>query len=425
MKDRRKKVFLMSIFSFLVIAGVVYIFLILTAVDEVKKKSYFVSNYSPANRALLPVFKYLKMIDSESVASLAKSLIPEDFKKVGDVFSSSSFSSSASSDNLSSASSSGSSFSGSAYTSSKRYESYSYDKTSFKPSSKLSSSVGSGADSVSSGGVSQTSSNLSDGFSGSSVKNVSVNKNNVSETGGLKNDGNTLIARLNYTKSSLGSAIKSKSADAARLDWERGFSGSVKPEGGMFYRDNAIELDKIKSGVENLKFEDSKGLHEPAVSSPKIDSNVSSDKAKEMINNLAQDMAKSMINSLGNAISGGMGGGGAAEEEDPRQKKDSIIAEDPAADKLTKTDEDKIKQEVEKWKFDPNENVTTTYFSCQAVNCDKLGINGDGFYKAYFPDGFVLTLNNSGKVVDYYYCVSPVNESAFLENYQKYVVGSN
>lgn len=420
MKDRRKKIFLMSFISFLIISGIVYVFLIFSAVEDIKKRSFFVSNYSGTQRALLPFFKYLGMIENESLSSLAKSLIPDDFEKVNDIFSSGNLTASSDLQNTNGITDHNS---GDLSKSNNSSSNYSYqDKTSFKPSSKLEGGL-SGVSSISGGGSSNTShslSSLSGSYQSSRLKNVGVDKTHFLNNQ-IKNSQseNSLIARLNYTKTSLGSALKSKSADGARLEWERGFSGSVKPQGSMFYKDSALELDKFKAGVADLKTENSKGLHTPDVSSPKIESNLSGDKAKEILNNLTQDIAKSMINSLGNAFaSSGVSPTGREEE-----KEESIIADEPAANKLNKIDEEKIKQEVEKWKFEPGENVTTTYFSCSAVNCEKLGINGDGFYKAYFPDGFVLTLNSSGKVVDYYYCVSPVNEPAFLENYQKIVLG--
>ena len=408
MKDRRKKVFLMSVLVFFLISGVVYLFLILTAVEEIKKRSYLVSNYTLRERALLPIFKYLKMIESESVSELAKTLIPADFKKVDEFLNSGSVSDSSSPTDPNTTSSFSSK-------DSRVYDNYSREKP-FKPSSKIESSLSGGLGATGGGNASQTFSSLSGDFSSGNVgKSISISKKTSSLSGSLSKENN-LISRLNYTKTSLGSALKAKSADAARLDWERGFSGSVKPNNEMFYKDSALYLDKIKSGVADLKFQDEKGLSSPDVSAPKIESSVSPDKAKEIMENLAKDMAKSMINSLGNALEGYVFSG-----NDAKGSSDGVVDKEKAAN----LNEDVIKAEVEKWKFDPNENVVTTYFSCDIANCEKLGIDGGGFYKAYFPDGFVLTLNSSGKVLDYYYCVSPVNESAFLKNYEKYVLGKN
>lgn len=413
MKERRRKVFLISLFSFLLISGVVYLFLILTAIEDVKKRSYLVSNYTPGQRALLPIFKYLGMIENEKVSALGKSLLPEDYKKVDELMNSNnSLDSSSQSNDTNATSSTYSSNSkgsgGSSYVNSG-------SKASFKPTSKIEASlsgIGLG------GGVvaSQTQSLLSKGFSSlSGSKNITIDKKQSFQSGKVDN-ANTLVARLTYTKTSLGSALKSKSADGARLEWERGFSGSVKPHGKMFYKDGALELDKIKSGIVDLKFEDERGLHLPEVAPPKIESSVSPDKVKEILSNLANELAKSMINSLGNAITWGS-------FQNPTQTPAGVIAEGKAANNLTLADEEKIKAEIEKWKFEPDEKVVTTYFSCEMVNCEKLGISGSGFYHAYFPDGFVLTLTPEGKVVDYYYCVSSVNQEAFLANYQKYVLG--
>lgn len=78
-----------------------------------------------------------------------------------------------------------------------------------------------------------------------------------------------------------------------------------------------------------------------------------------------------------------------------------------------------VLREVAQWKYEPQERVVTTFFSCAVVDCRKLGISG-GFYKAYFPDGFVLTLDQSGKVIDSYYLVSENNRDAYRENLQHY-----
>ena len=418
MKDRRKKIFLMSMLSFLIISSIIYVFLIISAVDDIKGRSYMLSAYSAKQRALLPIFKYLGMVDtSHAISSLAKSLVPEDFKKVGEIFSSSS---SQLPVNESSAGVGSSDYAGGKGSGKSRFYGQGGVKH-FIPSSKLSSDINMGFSGGSEGSnTSQSKSSLSGEFSSSAgTKKINISKNTFSSTDSQsQTNRNNLVARLNYTKSSLASAMKSNSADSARFNWERGFSGSVKPDGSMFYKGNAIEIDKIKSGVENLKFEEVDGLHEPQVPSPKIDSNTSPDKAKEMINNLLQDMAKSMINPLANAFGGGIG----SVKGDSRQN--SIIADDPAASNLSKADEEKIKSEVEKWKFYSDEKVVTTYLSCEVAICDKLGIKGNGVYQAYFPDGFVLTLNTDGKVIGHYYSVAPEHEAAFLENYQKYCVGS-
>ncbi|MEW6012039.1 MAG: hypothetical protein AB1602_01420 [Elusimicrobiota bacterium] len=126
---------------------------------------------------------------------------------------------------------------------------------------------------------------------------------------------------------------------------------------------------------------------------------------------LTKDMAQSMINAMGNGLSAGMSssmgeGGESASEPTTRSGNNSLI-----------------QQEVDKWKFDSSEKVETAYFPCGMIDCDSMGISGGGVYKAYFPDGFVLSLNPNGQPLNYYYCVSPNNEAAFLQNYKTLVVG--
>ncbi|HOJ86102.1 MAG TPA: hypothetical protein PK103_05115 [Elusimicrobiales bacterium] len=395
MKDRRKKVFLMSVLVFLVCSSTVYIFLIINAINDFKSKPYFYSQYSGAKRAVIPILKYLGVVDTE-VVSDPKKASELDIAKVDEIFNSY--------DSYKGAEDNGSGLN-------RDYKDsnyYGYSKP-FKSSAKLSSDINSS--SFSGGGGSNTSASVSGSFSSGSGKNINISKNLDS-----KNNPNykaeNLMARLNTTKTLMGSAVNAKSADSGRMDWEKGFSGSVKPGGSMFYKNNAIELDKMKAGVMDLKVADEKGLKAPEVGAPQPDrNNVSQDKAKELMQSLTKDMAQSMINAMGNGLSAGMsssmGEGGESESEPTARSGNNSL----------------IQQEVDKWKFDSSEKVETAYFPCGMIDCDSMGISGGGVYKAYFPDGFVLSLNPNGQPLNYYYCVSPNNEAAFLQNYKTFVVG--
>lgn len=81
-----------------------------------------------------------------------------------------------------------------------------------------------------------------------------------------------------------------------------------------------------------------------------------------------------------------------------------------------------VLREVGMWKFNAEENVVTPYFPCSLVTnyCKERNIKEEGFYKAYFPDGFVLTLSLQGKILEHYYNPSPNNMSALLENWDAY-----
>lgn len=59
--------------------------------------------------------------------------------------------------------------------------------------------------------------------------------------------------------------------------------------------------------------------------------------------------------------------------------------------------------EIDAWKAHPAEAVSRVYFFCSATNCEALGVTGEGYFKAYFPDGFVLQLDEAGDVLDCYY----------------------
>lgn len=59
--------------------------------------------------------------------------------------------------------------------------------------------------------------------------------------------------------------------------------------------------------------------------------------------------------------------------------------------------------ELEVWKSSPTEAVSRVYFFCSATNCEATGITGEGYFKGYFPDGFVLQLDEAGDVLDCYY----------------------
>ena len=59
--------------------------------------------------------------------------------------------------------------------------------------------------------------------------------------------------------------------------------------------------------------------------------------------------------------------------------------------------------EIDAWKAYPAEAASRVYFFCAATNCEALGVTGEGYFKAYFPDGFVLQLDEAGDVLDCYY----------------------
>lgn len=59
--------------------------------------------------------------------------------------------------------------------------------------------------------------------------------------------------------------------------------------------------------------------------------------------------------------------------------------------------------EIEVWKAYPAEAVSRVYFFCAATDCGALGVTGEGYFKAYFPDGFVLQLDETGDLLDCYY----------------------
>lgn len=59
--------------------------------------------------------------------------------------------------------------------------------------------------------------------------------------------------------------------------------------------------------------------------------------------------------------------------------------------------------EIEAWKDSPAEAVSTVYYFCAATDCGAIGVAGQGYFKAYYPDGFTLVLDEGGDVLDCYY----------------------
>ncbi|MEF3280676.1 MAG: hypothetical protein K6357_06910 [Elusimicrobiota bacterium] len=402
MRDRRKKVFFMSLLAFLVTASGVYVFFIFDAVNDLKSRPYFATQYSGAKRVIIPVLKYLGVVDTEAVSD-PKKISEEDIEKASEMIRNNSVSTQDMNEfqNVKNDSSSSGVYSYSAY-----------GKGS-KASSKLSSQL-SGDSTLGSSASNTSALKVGEGFSSKTgANNIEIQKNTNFQKN--KTDvANNLVSRLNATKTLMASALNAKSADASRMDWEKGFSGSIKPENKMLYKNNSIELDKMKAGVMDLKMADEKGLKAPDVGKPQIDSeSVSADKTKELMKSLTENIAQSMISSLGSGLGAGMGGGGGSGEMDG-------VGGDIRGGDIPS----QIKNEVDKWKFNPQENVQTTFFPCGMIDCDKMGVSGGGLYKAYFPDGFVLSLSPSGQPLNYYYCVSPNNEAAFLQNYQTYVLGN-
>jgi len=59
--------------------------------------------------------------------------------------------------------------------------------------------------------------------------------------------------------------------------------------------------------------------------------------------------------------------------------------------------------EIDAWKISPSEQVSSVYYLCSAASCDKMGIKGEGYFKAYYSDGFVVQIDETGDVLDCYY----------------------
>ncbi|MCX7817574.1 MAG: PDZ domain-containing protein [Syntrophales bacterium] len=80
-----------------------------------------------------------------------------------------------------------------------------------------------------------------------------------------------------------------------------------------------------------------------------------------------------------------------------------------------------VLREIAMWKFVPEEDVVETFFSCDLVTqidyCKRLNVKFEGFYKAYFPDGFVLTLSPSGEILEHYYNPSERNVDSLERNW--------
>ncbi len=91
-----------------------------------------------------------------------------------------------------------------------------------------------------------------------------------------------------------------------------------------------------------------------------------------------------------------------------------------------------VLREAYEWKFSEQEKVGFVFFSCKEINCPRIMNEYKvpiyrGIYKAYFPDGFVLTLADvSGKVIESYYFVESVKEKEILkDNLKQYALNTN
>ncbi|OGS16555.1 MAG: hypothetical protein A2234_04800 [Elusimicrobia bacterium RIFOXYA2_FULL_58_8] len=62
-----------------------------------------------------------------------------------------------------------------------------------------------------------------------------------------------------------------------------------------------------------------------------------------------------------------------------------------------------LRMELGQWRWSPEEKVSKGYIPCNAVNCKRLRVTGAGFYRAYFADGFVLRIDEAGRVLDMFY----------------------
>ncbi|GEM_PF-6025490 len=83
-----------------------------------------------------------------------------------------------------------------------------------------------------------------------------------------------------------------------------------------------------------------------------------------------------------------------------------------------------VLEEARLWALDLDKDITVTYFPCSIAPgyCARLGILGsrEGFYKAYFTDGFVLTLTADGRVLESYYEVPEGSKLIFKMQFKLY-----
>lgn len=303
MKDRRKKIFLMSFVSFLVISGSVYIFMIFSAVNKIKSNPFFIRNSSFIERAFLPVLKYLNLVDDSTLNRLNKDKDIMAFDK-----------NLLSSDNYDLESDENKSLNLSKFSSASEDNSSSL----FIPSNKILPQLSNAISNLNSGS-STFSSFKKDGFKAKSLANntekslnvykektqkgVAIVSNKEKVVEGNKSYHNS-SAQLTNVKGALISSLKSKSADGARMEWEKGFSGSIKPTNKMLYKDNLLEIDRLNAEVMNLKNDFYKSLPTGEVSA-KIDKDNSIDSLKddikkEIMRNMIKDALSSTINPLYN-----------------------------------------------------------------------------------------------------------------------------
>jgi len=292
-EKEKKKVLFISLLIFLISGGGIFVFFIFQGIEDLKDKPGFEFEYNTAaKKALLPILKYVGIVDSEvlsvgkeiPVSENSKSIVLKDLTEENK-------------DNTFQENDSKN-------FSSTKNSNRNYNTPYYSPN-KLSSNL-SGGGNFSSGGGSSTSGTLSKFSSGSINKEINISANSLNNSK-MNENAKNLLARLQATRSTLAEAYKSGSAQDAKYKWDKSFVGSSAGGHSMMFSNSggAVKLDKIDAAVGDLKITDTKGLTAPTPDKPTVDKDATNkNNQSDPVKKAMEEMTKSVLEGLGNSLVG-------------------------------------------------------------------------------------------------------------------------
>ncbi len=369
MNSDRKKVFLVSVLVFLLSGGAVSMFFIMRGVEDLKDRPGFSSEFSSFPRKVM--FSMMKAVDFVD-AEKADVKLAEFARKVTDVLF----------PELSTNSSSPEEQAEKLYPSNHRASS----SKPYMPSEKIKSSIPSPSSGLGSG--SKTTGSSGSFAASSNSRGFSVS-GSLSDTVGKSAQSKQLLARLQYMSSNIKEGLRSGSASQAKYKWDRSFVGSMSAGKKGIYSGGAVNLDKIRGEVIDLKAAETNGLKSPTPGEPMVDnpnSKQTEDLKKSVMDQMKQDMSKGLVNSMFSGLNSSSGSG--AEGTDGQDGKNTQFKQEDfsAFDKASR-----------EYAFPGEEVLSSKNASCENMPtlCSNAGVSGDVMVSVY-PNGDSLVMANQG-----------------------------
>lgn len=371
MKNDRRKVFLISMLVFLLSGGSISVFFIMRGVEDLKDRPGFSFEFSSFPRKVMfSIMKAADFVDTEK----ADSRLTEFAKKVTDMLF----------PELANSSSSPEEQAEKLYPSNSNSQAYS--SSPYVPKEKIKSSISSPSTGFGSGSKTTGSSGS---FTGSSNNRGFSASGSLSDISGKSAQSKQLLARLQYMSSSIKEGLRSGSASQAKYKWDQSFVGSMSAGKKGVYSGGAVNLDKIRGEVIDLKAAETNSLKAPTPGEPVVDNPKSKeveDLKKSIADQIKQDMSKGIVNSMFSGLNSpsasGAQGTGDEGGSAPQFKKDDLSA----FDKATK-----------EYAFPGEEILSSKNASCENMPtlCSNAGISGDVMVSVY-PNGDSLVMANKG-----------------------------